>query len=553
MKTKLFLALVCAILCTFTSAAAEGYAVYTPSNTTLTFYYGDKPSGAYSLNRGDNYPEWYNNGVYATATKVVFNSSFAQARPVSTAHWFHKMDKLTSITGMNYLNTSEVIYMTSMFSGCSSLTSLDLSGFKTSLVGDMGYMFDGCSSLTTLDLSSFNTYYVDNMELMFSECTNLKNLNVSKLNTLNVTNMMYMFYGCSSLTTLDLSSFNTSKVTNMGTMFAFCSNLKTIYAGSGWTTAAVTNSGSMFAACTSLVGGAGTTYSGSHTNASYAHIDGGPSNPGYFTDKNSIENYDIWINGERVTSLNCGDLHLPGTGGSISYNSSNKTLMLENATIVSQAASCIFSEIDGLKIKLIGTNSITISEATKVSSAIDVTNTTINGTGTLTVTASPGFAAIKTRGGGKTLTIDNVTSLAVNSNSFGIYASGPDSRLVIKGNNTYVDSRSDNSMTISEFKDLVMEDGLKITEPVGGYYNRRIYDANGNYTVKKVIISQLTAGLLGDLEGSGIVDVEDVNAAINIILKLNTMSDYPGNGDMDNSGMIDVEDVNAMINIILKL
>ena len=61
------------------------------------------------------------------------------------------------------------------------------------------------------------------------------------------------------------------------------------------------------------------------------------------------------------------------------------------------------------------------------------------------------------------------------------------------------------------------------------------------------------AGILGDLDGSGIVDVEDVNAAINIILKLKSMSDYPGNGDMDGNGYIDVEDVNAIINIILKL
>ena len=49
------------------------------------------------------------------------------------------------------------------------------------------------------------------------------------------------------------------------------------------------------------------------------------------------------------------------------------------------------------------------------------------------------------------------------------------------------------------------------------------------------------------------VDDEDVNAAINIILKLNNISDYPGDGDMDDNGIIDVEDVNALINIILKL
>ncbi|MBO7610225.1 MAG: phosphodiester glycosidase family protein [Muribaculaceae bacterium] len=61
------------------------------------------------------------------------------------------------------------------------------------------------------------------------------------------------------------------------------------------------------------------------------------------------------------------------------------------------------------------------------------------------------------------------------------------------------------------------------------------------------------AGIKGDLDGSGIIDVEDVNAMINIILKLKTISEYPGNGDMDNNGFIDVEDVNAVINIILKL
>ncbi|MBO7608913.1 MAG: hypothetical protein J6S96_01755, partial [Muribaculaceae bacterium] len=60
-------------------------------------------------------------------------------------------------------------------------------------------------------------------------------------------------------------------------------------------------------------------------------------------------------------------------------------------------------------------------------------------------------------------------------------------------------------------------------------------------------------GILGDLDGNGFVDVEDINAAINIILKNKSMSDYPGNGDMDGNGMIDVEDVNAMINVILHL
>ena len=77
-----------------------------------------------------------------------------------------------------------------------------------------------------------------------------------------------------------------------------------------------------------------------------------------------------------------------------------------------------------------------------------------------------------------------------------------------------------------------------------------IVDSNGNTTWVDIPES---SGVLGDLNGNGYVDVEDVNAAINILLKKKTMADYPGNGDMDGNGYIDVEDVNAMINIILKL
>ena len=90
-----------------------------------------------------------------------------------------------------------------MFGGCSSLSSLDLSGFNTGNVTDMGLMFGGCSSLSSLDLSGFNTG--------------------------NVTDMGLMFGGCSSLSSLDLSGFNTENVTRMERIFDYCNNLITIY------------------------------------------------------------------------------------------------------------------------------------------------------------------------------------------------------------------------------------------------------------------------------------------------------------------------------------
>jgi surface protein len=131
---------------------------------------------------------------------------------------------------------------------------------------------------------------------------------MSYLNTSEVTIMDWMFGNCTALTSLDLSSFNTSKVTDMWAMFYHSYNLRTVYVGNGWSTAAVTNSGSMFYDCTSLVGGQGTTWNSSNPkDKTYAHIDGGPSNPGYFTEKNAFilgdVNGDGTVNIADVTAL----------------------------------------------------------------------------------------------------------------------------------------------------------------------------------------------------------------------------------------------------------
>ena len=122
----------------------------------------------------------------------------------------------------------------------------------------------------------------------FSECIHLESITgLEYLKTDNVTDMSDMFESCSSLTELDLSGFNTAKVENMFAMFADCQNLTTIYAGTGWTTANVTEGNNMFINCFNLRGGQGTTYMQINVGVDYAHIDGGTSNPGYFTDKNA--------------------------------------------------------------------------------------------------------------------------------------------------------------------------------------------------------------------------------------------------------------------------
>ena len=138
-----------------------------------------------------------------------------------------------------------------MFDGCTSLTSLDVSGFNTSIVDNMSYMFNGCTSLTTLDLSNFNTSNVTNINNMFDSCSSLTSLNVSNWNTASVINMNFMFEGCDSLTSLDLSNFDTSKVSYMKWAFRNCTSLTTLDLSS-FNTSKVTMMGDMFSGCRKL-------------------------------------------------------------------------------------------------------------------------------------------------------------------------------------------------------------------------------------------------------------------------------------------------------------
>lgn len=206
-------------------------------------------------------------------------------------------------------NTSKVTYMKNMFEGCSNLKNVDLRNFDTSKVTTMEGMFRECSSLTSLDLSNFNTSKVTTFAGMFHQCINIKTLNLSGFNTSslksmanmfnncsslitldligwntsNVESMEWMFYKCSSLSNLNLSTWNTNKVTNMSGMFSACKQMETIYVSNLWNTSLVTNSTEMFKNCTSLKGGAGTKFSSSYIDKTYARIDGGTSNPGYLT------------------------------------------------------------------------------------------------------------------------------------------------------------------------------------------------------------------------------------------------------------------------------
>ena len=258
----------------------RAYAVFDQPSETLTFGYGAKPAGAYDLNEGDVQPAW--NDQSTNINKVVFDASFAKAKPASCYKWFCGCVNLAQIEGIEYLNTEEVTNMAWMFKGCSNLKSLDVSKFNTAQVTDMSYMFTHCWGLESLDVSRLNTENVTNMENMFLYCSNSKltSLDVSNFNTEKVTNMSCMFRGNSNLTSLDfsnfntqdvkdmsymlmdcrglaslnLSGFNTPNVENMSGMFNGCYDLTTIYVSDKFVTTKVSDGTDMFYGCTSLKG-----------------------------------------------------------------------------------------------------------------------------------------------------------------------------------------------------------------------------------------------------------------------------------------------------------
>ena len=270
--------------------------------------------------------------MFKQSSATTINVSNFNTTKVTDMHNMFASSQATTINGLNNFNTSNVTNMNSMFYS-SKAPALDVSGFNTAKVTDMGFMFQESKSTTlnvskfntsnvtnmgymfsstqvsTLDISSFNTSKVTSMEGMFwnskvttikglnklntskvttmkamFKSTNLTTLDLSSFNTSNVTDMEGMFNPCTSLTTLDLSTFNTSKVTNMSYMFNGSTSLNTIYVSDKFVTTAVTSSTSMFGNMPKLVGGNGTKYNSSYVDKTYAHIDGGTSNPGYFTD-----------------------------------------------------------------------------------------------------------------------------------------------------------------------------------------------------------------------------------------------------------------------------
>ena len=244
--------------------------------------------------------------------------------------------------GVSHFDTSKVTNMNVMF-GNSQATTIDVSHFDTSNVTNMQGMFQH-SQATIIDVSNFDTSNVTNMQCMFCD-SKATTLDLSHFDTSNVTNMQGMFWK-SQATTIDVSHFDTSNVTNMEVMFAYMTNLKTIYASSKFVTTSVTSSTSMFEKSTNLVGGAGTKYNKSYLDKTYARIDGGTSNPGYFTEKPSTFSTDSWAT--IVSSVKAGNTrgYKVGETKTIDLGTTygTHTLRIANTTTPSECNASGFSQ-----------------------------------------------------------------------------------------------------------------------------------------------------------------------------------------------------------------
>ena len=274
------------------------YAVFDKGTGTLTFKCGPKPTGAYDLNEGEKLPGWY--AQRDKIKTVVFDASFANARLTNCYAWFYGCNNLTTIEGIEYLNTENVTNMDGMFYNCRALTSLNLTSFNTAKVESMSSMFYNCCALTSLDLSNFNTANVTDMSKMFEGCFALTSLNLSNFNTAGVKEMYCMFRVCSALTSLDLSNFNTAEVTDMTEMFDGCSALTTIFVSDKFVTDHVTNSSNMFSGCDKLIGAI--KYDGKNTNnKDYANYE-----TGYFALEGRFPGYAVFDKGTGTLTFRSG-------------------------------------------------------------------------------------------------------------------------------------------------------------------------------------------------------------------------------------------------------
>ena len=275
--------------------------------------------------------------------------TYINNRPI-TSMMLMFINSQATLIDLTNVNTSNVTNMGNMFTNTVATEIKGLENFDTSKVTNMARMFVN-SKASKLNLSNFDTSSVTVMGAMFGNTVATEIKGLENFDTSKVTNMASMFAG-SAVTVIDVSNFDTSNVTNMNKMFNSAKNLKTIYVSDKFKTDSVTTSTDMFTDSTNLVGGEGTAYDSNNVDATYARIDGGTSNPGYFTDitSNNIPepnsfNTDTWrtivnaVKNNNISKYKVGDTKTINMG---TYGT--HTLRIANTSTPSECSTTGFSQ-----------------------------------------------------------------------------------------------------------------------------------------------------------------------------------------------------------------
>ena len=202
-----------------------------------------------------------------------------------------------------------------------------------------------------------------------------------------------------------------------------------------------------------------------------------------------VPSYGIKIAGVDVTSLNSKDLSvIDGVDGKMSYNPETKTLTMEDVTIniTGENVGIWNKEVKGLKINLVGNNTITSSKA-----CISINKTsTISGSGTLRLKSSDNCGLYLP----SSLTVEGISLYTEGSWGIAGYASQKSGN-VLTICNSYVEATG-SSGSICDLQNLVL-DGCSITQPTGAAFDANVHAValNGEAVTDKVVIEPDSYGI----------------------------------------------------------
>ncbi|MBR1883293.1 MAG: leucine-rich repeat protein [Muribaculaceae bacterium] len=252
--------------------------------------------------------------------------------------------------------------------------------------------------------------------------------------------------------------------------------------------------------------------------------------------------YKIKVNGNI---FNQASTTYKGASGTVSYDAGSNTLTFDNATINASGITAVSTDIEGLTIRLLGNNVITVTNGNGYTGfwLTESDGVTFTGGGSLTLNQSASGASgnlmfMNTRKSTSMTTIKDCTFIGTP------YADDYEEGLT-------VDNATVRGTGIDVGDEVILKN-CYLAKPAGGTWSSGELKVNGQwYYGEFEILPTGNSYKQGDVNGDGEVDVNDVNILINIVLGNDDASKYGGRANVDGRGDVDVSDVNTLINLVL--